>query len=883
MIQYMGNALPFGNVVVAPATAAIVSGQGLVDALKQTPADVAILVPSVVAELAQDPELLDYCAKHLELIIYIGGDLPQAIGDRVAAKVQLRCQWGASEVGIPQQLIPEGLGPLDWRYVQFHPCVGAVFDEVTDGTYELVIRRDEALADTQPTFSIRGLDKLEKEYRTRDLFEPHPTVPNAWCWRARADDIIVFLNGEKTNPVSMEQHVLARNHELISGAIVIGAQRFQAALLIEPATAESLTTAEQAALIERVWPSVEEANRAAPAHARVEKTLILVTPANCRMVRAGKGTIQRMASIKQYEAEIEKLYADVEAAVDDDDAARAPLNLASKDVVAQLIRDSVSAVIGQQLSVDNDMASFFDRGMDSLQALQLTRALRRVLHRTNIALSTVYQNPTVEQLASALLEEESSVNGPGADQELMAPLLATYRGLIHEIPTALGDISSSPLEESEGIVDGDVLLTGSTGTLGTYLLRALLDRPSPSPKHIFCLNRSPDGGLATQHSRFEAAGLSTADLNERVTFLQADLAQPRLGLDEETYVGLRKRVRLVVHNAWPVNFNLGLTAFGPLLKGLVGLFGLLSPTPSPEIEMETQPKPPGRRRRFVFISSVGAVGGLTNTNTNDNDNDKPDLGVAAPEAILSSLTTPFANGYARSKFLAEILCDTAAKHLGPAVSVAVARVGQVAGAVRQLRPRGAEMVWNRAEWFPSLVVGSLRLGCLPSDLGAQFSEVDWLPVDVLADVVVDLALLRPRSGNSSSSGNGADVFNLRNPHTVPWETLIPAVAETAKELLSQTLQVVSPAVWLARLNESMAGATKGESSDLEDAVKSNPAIKLLDFYRDGLWAENESKKNASSRPMAVERACAGSETLRGVSPVTGEWMRRWVEEWIGGL
>lgn len=91
MAQYMLWAIPFGSIPIAPAVAGIVTAQGLADALAQTPADVAVLVPSVVAELAQSPDLLDYCAARLELILYIGGDLPQAVGDRVAAKVPPRC------------------------------------------------------------------------------------------------------------------------------------------------------------------------------------------------------------------------------------------------------------------------------------------------------------------------------------------------------------------------------------------------------------------------------------------------------------------------------------------------------------------------------------------------------------------------------------------------------------------------------------------------------------------------------------------------------------------------------------------------------------------------------------------------------------------------
>lgn len=82
MLQYLHDAVFFGNVNIAPAAATIPTALGLVEMLKQTPADVALLVPSVVMELAQDPKLLDYVASRLEMIVYVGGDLPQAVGDQ---------------------------------------------------------------------------------------------------------------------------------------------------------------------------------------------------------------------------------------------------------------------------------------------------------------------------------------------------------------------------------------------------------------------------------------------------------------------------------------------------------------------------------------------------------------------------------------------------------------------------------------------------------------------------------------------------------------------------------------------------------------------------------------------------------------------------------
>lgn len=852
--MYLFWAVPFQVIPVAPAAVGIVTAQGLVEALEQTPADIAVLVPSVVAELSQDPELLSRCAKYLQLIFYIGGDLPQGIGDRVAAQIPLRCWWGASECGIPHQLIPPSLGPSDWRYIQFHPSVGAVFEPVADGVYELVMRRDDKLP--QVCFSIRGQEVLS-EYRTKDLFQPHPSVPNAWCWRARADDIIVFLNGEKTNPVSMEHHVVSQNPGVVSAALVVGAQRFQAALLIEPTVAgnEPLDTTQQAELIERIWPSIQEANKEAPAHARVEKALILILPGP--LLRAGKGTIQRAASIAQYRSNIEALYTNADVISGEDDegqGATAPsIDMADAESIKRFISESVGTVTGLSSSEavleadrgqERDTATFFDRGMDSLMALQLLRILRRGFHRPDLGLSTIYSNPTVSQLQAAIATRN---NVPKDDDSLlMQPLLKTYNEAIQQI--------QKPESTRAKFVPHDkqvtAVLTGSTGTIGTFLLHALLARPEI--KHVVCLNRSQDGGRAAQMSRLATAGIELGDQDqERVTFLHADLSQPLLGLDGVTYRELRDRVGLIIHNAWPVNFNLGLAAFQPQFAGLVNLFSLAA-----ESTLDHTP-------RVVFISSVSAVGGLA-----------AGLDGPVPEKIFTPFDTPYSNGYARSKFLSELLCDTAARRLG--LDALVVRVGQVAGAVR--RPGGE---WNRTEWLPSLVIGSKDMGCLPDNLGPQFSEIDWVPSDILADVLADLALsqrdpeAKPEvQGPTNHEAGGARVFNLRNPCTTSWEALLPTIVEALKTPLGSNVAsvVVTPSEWLDRLSDT-------ERKTTGDGIKpSNPAIRLLEFYRNSLWGTSNGLQR--SQLMAINGTLAKSRTLRGLQAVDSDWMRKWVGEWM---
>jgi thioester reductase-like protein len=775
----------------------------------------------------------------LERILYIGGDVPQALGDQVAAKVPLCCRFGTSETGFPHQLLPAELklSPSDWNYLRLHPNAGFVFEEATDGVYELVFRRNDLLG-TQVQFAIREFINFEKEYRTRDLFEPHPTVPDMWRWRARADDVIVFLNGEKTNPISMEQYIVTHAPEL-SAALVLGAQRFQAALLVEPAAASAdrrLKTADQAALIERIWPVVEEANRAAPAHARVEKSLILVATPDRPLVRTPKGTIQRAASVAQYAADIDRLYADADVVVVEEEAAGSWLDPTDAKAVRQFVRQAIADVTGWN-NVD-EAVNLFERGLDSLQVLRLTRALRRGLYQPDLAMSTVYQNPSVAQITAAVMNSNDTVVDHG---QTMTQLLSTYRALIQQIPVA-SSTKPAPKELSTPV---NVILTGSTGTLGTLLLQALLSRPEVS--HVFCLNRSADGGRAGQGDRFTSAGfpVGTLDDAKRITFLHADLSRPYLGLDGETYASLSERGGLVVHNAWPVNFNLSLPAFRPQLAGMVNLFTLVSQ----------------RQMRLVFVSSVGTVSGRS-----------PDAG-PAEEVIYEDLDTPFQNGYSQSKFLAELLCDAAARHLG--VPVSVLRVGQIAGSANS----GRGMPWNRAEWLPSLVLSSLYLGCLPDNLGPSFSDVDWIPADLLAEVVCDLALT-----DSERKTDGADVIHLRNPHTTSWSTLLPAILDAARRQANwkQTVEIVSPPVWLARLEKSVAG--KGDN-DLGSLAVVNPAIKLLDFYRNGLWAQDASSNPptqvASSAILSVRRGLDASSTFRNMMAVGPDWMRKWVGEWVG--
>lgn len=845
--------------MIAPTSGAIPSAEGLVEGLKKTPADVAFIVPSIVQELSVSPELLDYCAKNLEMIIYCGGDLPQSIGDVVASKIKLVNQYGASEIGLSHLLQSKNdRGPEDWKYVQFHPKLGAQFRHITDGQHELCIVRDSKLKEQQPTFA---LFPSFQEYPSRDIFVRHPSKdkPDLWKWLARADDIIVFLNGEKTNPISMEQHIASRSAG-VTAVLVAGAQRFQAAILVEPVSArEVVSTSERAAFIEEIWPTIEEANQDSPAHARILKSHILLTHPQKPMLRAGKGTIQRAGTLQLYAKELDALYADAEV-MDAEVGENFQSALATLDdihAISQLIKQAILSITGWQRLDEAD--NFFTVGMDSLQALVTVRKLKQALAMHSIAVTTIYTNPSISALSSAILrlsrqhQDSQTVNEHALYQE-RNDMLNTYKDMIDQIST---------LQRSAKLAYGNtVILTGSTGALGSHILHTLLANKAVA--HVYCLNRAVDG-LSLQIERSQARGLDTELDSARVTFLTADLTQEYLGLEPGTYKGLLDAVTLLIHNAWPVNFNLSLSSFRPQLVGLVNLIHLTA-------EAATSP-------HLLFISSISSVMSYHNPIKR------------TPEEVIFDDSAPGPNGYAASKNISELLLDYAAQKLS--ISTSFARVGQIAGAVQYAG------VWSKAEWFPSLVLSSLHIGAIPDSLGPSLSRIDWVPVDVLAEILVELGLQSDRqpeaymppddSAVTAMSRRGCRVFHPLNPHPATWEVFHPIVVHELHYITGKKLETISADAWLKRVRKDMETSADGSQAlkgsddilrdkELEAFLQVNPAVKLLGFYEEVLGGKGE----AGNR-LEIEETKKRSAKLRAVEGVKPEWVRKWVREWVEGV
>jgi thioester reductase-like protein len=376
-----------------------------------------------------------------------------------------------------------------------------------------------------------------------------------------------------------------------------------------------------------------------------------------------------------------------------------------------------------------------------------------------------------------------------------------------------------------------VILTGSTGSLGSYLLQTLLQNQSVA--HVYCLNRSSDSA-SLQAERNKSRGLPLEFPVERVTFLSAQLDQEHFGLEPALYDGLLRMATKVIINGWNVNFNVPLSSFHQQLEGIVNFS---------KFAHQSRVSP-----SVLFISSISSVKGLGN------------IEPIIPESILLDHSAPLPMGYGESKYIAERLLDYAAEKLF--INAHIARVGQVAG------PIHSSGTWSKREWLPSLVISSLHIGALPETLGASMNKIDWVPIDVLAEVLVELVL----SAQEGSDRGRASVYHPHNPRTTSWTDLLPTIAKTLSAYKVSPVVIIPFEDWLKLIQADAESSTV----DLDEGIKSNPAIKLLDFY-EGLLRGGDISE------MATDRAQRASSKLRDCGAVRPEWVEKWCRGWLEDL
>ncbi|KAI4149890.1 MAG: hypothetical protein L6R39_002393 [Caloplaca ligustica] len=578
-----------------------------------------------------------------------------------------------TEVGLVGTSSDREAGDKDWAYIRIpQPRMEHIWPRyVGENQFEFIFLKD------YPSRVESNSDDPPQSFYSKDIFSPHPTVPNAWKYLGRIDDRVTLTNGEKVLPLPIEGRV--RQQPLVREAVVFGVARpIPGLLAFRSETARALPDEE---FVDRIWLDVEAANQTAEAFSQIAKDMVVPLPADAEYPQTDKGSFIRPQMYQSYEKEINEAYSRLEGHQE------GALRLNIPQLEEHLLTVG-RQLVGQQL--EDKTTDFFTAGMDSLRALQMRGMIIKELDLggkgKHLSQNIVFETSNVEELAKHLYKLSQGQLTPeaGNAKAAMQAMIEKYSVFKKHSPGSKA-FAEQPV----------VVLTGATGGLGSQILSKLSLNPSVSK--VYCLLRGADPlarlrtSLADRKLEFDAS---------KTIALTSDLSDPTLGLDETTYAEVKSSATHIIHAAWPVNFQLALTSFEPHIRGLHNLLqlSLSSPYRTPA--------------RLLFCSSVSTA-----------------LGTPAPakipEAIIEDLDHASDMGYGRSKLVGEHVVAAAVERFGAQASVL--RIGQVAGDTRY-------GMWNDTEAIPSVVRGALTMGMLPE---AKIRCV-WLPVDILADIVFEL-------------------------------------------------------------------------------------------------------------------------------------------------
>lgn len=250
---------------------------------------------SILIEISKNPAYLENLGR-LDWVTYGGGPLSKEVGYTMSKHTRVTTMFGATEIGI----LPTEVTDLDdWQYLKYSPFLGHEFRPYGEGFYEHVIVRKNQLDLFQAVFAT--FPNLT-EYSTKDLCSKHRSKSELWLFEGRTDDVIVYSNGSKFNPLKLEGIIAA--HPAVTSALVDGNGRAQSALLVEPKI-----DMRNEDLLEEIWPTIQSANNASRAVARIAKGMVTFTSPEKPMLRAGKGTVRRRMTISLYREELDAVHA----------------------------------------------------------------------------------------------------------------------------------------------------------------------------------------------------------------------------------------------------------------------------------------------------------------------------------------------------------------------------------------------------------------------------------------------------------------------------------------------------------------------------------------------------------------------------------------------
>ncbi|KAG2211209.1 hypothetical protein INT47_006328 [Mucor saturninus] len=721
----------------------------------------AICAPPLIFEqmIPYLKEKNDFSAvKRLKIAIYGGAPLKHEAGEWLHAHgLNVRDVYGTTEIGA---VMSSDFNPVSKNWGSLAPYqkdpsgeyygVFEVNDESDPSVKHLYIRGDS------PSLATGVSNRPDGGFNTNDLFKENPNFPGFYDYLGRRDDTLIMENGEKTNPVPMEATI--RQHPTVKQVAVIGQGRQCTAALIQVDMDFAINSSPED-IISDVQDAVKEANKDCPGHSVILPQMIKILPLNQTLPSTDKGTVMRKKAESAHQDLVEKLYKNFL-----EGPSRDTSNTDTSTWNAEEVRSFIITCASEVLDIskstfhDHDQ-SVFDHGLNSLSSIQLRNRIAEYFD--DVPQNFLFQHPSVSSMCEALMNNQQE----DPTEQMEKRYQQTQELAIEYLKKAKTDF---PVATNTYNKDTDkvILLTGVTGSLGSFMLRDLLK--DSSVKKVYAVIRGKQEQLWDRLlNAFKSRSLDTSLLNtDRVEVLPMRFVEPFLGFGEEKYHQLKNEITIVQHCAWLLDFNMPVDHYDK--ECITPFYNLLKFAHRAVNPMHVH-----------FVSSISASAAY---------------GSNIPEEPLpldAHVCMPM--GYAHSKFVVEILLNylTSEKNF-PCYTE---RLGQVCG-------DSSNGVWNISEQYPLMFIGG---GSIMHKMPGLDTTIDWITVDYAAASIVDIML---RTAYFPADKNQS-IYHIVNPQHISWNSVLQSMKNAGMKF-----DVISPADWVKELSKH----------------DTNPAYKLMSFY-----------------------------------------------------
>jgi thioester reductase-like protein len=654
--------------------------------------------------------LVDYCEKAprsegwdslktVEFVRWGGAEVPkyavQALFDNGITPIN---NIASTELSLVMSCIPDKNSDY---LVPLTPAEGLQYTLKDWGSniVELVVSKDD------PCLAcVKEIDE-NGNFPTKDLFQIISREPLLLSYYSRADDTIIHVNGEKTNPIPMEDAI--NRCPYIDASAILGTGKQLNTLLVQLKSEEVLTSSLND-VISSIKSFVKTANDSAPSHSRIYDEMIYYLPLNSekKLPVTMKGNLQRSKCAIMFKEEVKQSVEKMESGyISDESKGLNGKSSEEGDSTELIVKSCLKSSIDKNLENSD---SFFNNGMDSLSGMRFRNLLKSRISGLELKVTDIYDNDTIEKLVEFI---EFSKQGKG----LNTKSLEDYQKEVDDYITRYSDLGLEKTSTKQlPTEDFHIVITGANGSLGSFMIKNLVEQSKVSK--VYAIIRAKDDAQAKQklESSFSQRFINISPENStKIVPLAAKLHEDQLGLSNETYQSILPKLTHVHHVGWTMNFLKGLDYFDDCIAASKNL-----------MKLSVLSK---RKVIYNLVSTIGSTFPTTSANVS-----------SVPESKLNTklLNAATCNGYNLSKLVTETVSQVWSKDYD--IPVHIHRVGQISGDTIN----GA---WNITEHIPLLIKGIQVMKICPDILE---SLVSWIPANTAADAIVEIGAQDQTSQNT---------------------------------------------------------------------------------------------------------------------------------------